>query len=154
MKNSTKLIGVGVVATIIALLYFKSKKTNSTLTSKSTTTSNNEITTTDEVTAPKSSSVLPYPIDVVPVKPTYIAPRTPIYVAPTTPTYVNPINGGRIIDYVSGGSRGVDVTPIDSIGIDYGVRIGNGGGSSAINLGIGDYDYNRVKSNYYEQVMQ
>ena len=147
------------MATIIALLYFKSKKTN--LTSKSTTASDNGSTTTNEVTAPKSSSVLPYPIasdngstatnevtapksssvlpnpiDVVPVKPIYIAPRTPI-IDIETPAYVNPLSGGRGGDYVSGGSRGVDVTPIDSIGIDYGVRIGNGGGSSATNLGLG-----------------
>ena len=66
MKNSTKLIGVGVVATIIALLYFKSKKTNSTLTSKSTTTSNNGSSTTNGVVPPKGSNITPKPIDVVP----------------------------------------------------------------------------------------
>ena len=74
MKNSTKLIGAGLVATIIAVLYFKSKNT---------TPSNNGSTTTDEVTDSKGSNVAPKPIDAVtPPKGSIIAPK-PIDVVPT-----------------------------------------------------------------------
>jgi hypothetical protein len=77
MKNNTNkylLIGAGLVVTITALLYFKSKKT---------TPINNEGINTDVVTPPKGSNVTPKPIDVVtPPKGSNVAPKL-IDVVPT-----------------------------------------------------------------------
>ena len=120
--NKYLLIGAGLVVTTIALLYFKSKKTTpinngGANTDVVTTPKDSNIhprtpiyvaPTTPAYISPSSggrggdyvsggsrgSTVLPYPIDVVPINTAYVPSRTPIYVAPTNPAYVSPNSGG------------------------------------------------------------